>query len=146
MTTQHIHANPVYIYHTSCPWSKFQTLGLWKSQCSYQFYVLTSTLSLPTTSSVSPTFWKAYPIFLSAQPAMTLSSHFTQKSLSPDFISTNDGIIFPTRNWTHSCSMSLSIFNQLSIFANLSFLLSMALILSILTLMSLFQDLSSHLN
>lgn len=47
---------------------------------------------------------------------------------SPDFISINDnGIIFPDRNTTHSCSTSLSTFSQLSIFANFSFLLSQAL-------------------
>lgn len=70
---------------------------------------------------------------------------FPPQICSPsDFlISINGSIIFPTRNWTHSCSMSLYIL-IISICQRLFSTVS-CVIFPILILMSLAQDLTSHL-
>lgn len=120
-------------------------LSLWQPQCSYPFCVLTtsSTQTLPVVASLSPTSWKAYLIFLAVYPVMTLNSHPPQICSPSDFlISINGSIIFPTRNWTHSCSMSLHILiiSICQLFSTVS-----CVIFPILILMSLAQDLTSHL-
>ena len=54
---------------------------------------------------LSPTPWKACPLFLSGCPAVTSNPHSSQTSPPPDSVPINDSIIFPTRHWTHSCSV-----------------------------------------